>query len=258
MITKIIIVKCNYLFADVATNATLSIIFRKLFPRVNNSRLLERETQSFQNPFSTESSLNDISEAINKNFKGLPKTMLDTSHEVNPGTKLHSKEKEKNGWIKMKTPSTNIESKVSFIKQIERAHESSQSSVDNQKNVIARSLKNTSLYSTFNNSSISLLNITVLPTISNIEEHLQNETTPHIIAKIFKNTNETSRSSELLFANNDFMSNISTVSNMKRFSSETTKPTTTIKKADLKRNAGFVVFFVFLVIFSVAAPLGND
>ena len=184
--------------------------------------------------------------------------MLDTSQEVDPGSKRNSSEKEKKDWIKIKTPSTNIESKISFIKQIEKSHESRQSSVDNQKSVITRSLTSTSLYSTFNNSSISLRNITVLPTIPNTKKHLQNETTPHVIAKIFKNMNETSRRSELLFPDNNLMSNMSTVSNMKRFSSETTKPKKTIKRANLKRNAGFVVFFVFLVIFSVAAPLGND
>ena len=245
-------------FADVATNATLAIIFRKLFPRGNNSRVLQRESQSFPNKFTTESSLNELSEAISKDFQGLSKIVLDTSQKVDPGSKRYASEKEKKDWIKMKTPSTKIESKVSFIKQIERAHESRQSSVDSQKNVITRSLRNTSLYSTFNNSNISLLNITVLPTLLNIKKDLQKETAPHIIAKIFKNMNKTSGSSGLLFANNNLMSNISTASNLKRFSSETTKPSKTMKKTDLKRNVGFVVFFVFLVIFSVAAPLGND
>ena len=245
------------IFSDAATNATLAIIFRRLSPLGNYSRILESKAQSFPSLFTTEPNINDKYEVISKDFNDISKIMHNTSKEIFSGAQSNSSHEGKTNWIKMKTPSTKIESKISFIKQIERAHESSQFSVDNQKNVIAKSLTNTSSYSTFNNSSISLLNVTVLPKFSNVEKHLPNQTTPHIIAKIFKNMNETSRSSELLYANNDFMSNISTVSNMKRYSSETTKPTRPIKKADLKKNAGFVVFFVFLVIFSVAAPLGN-
>ena len=244
-------------FIGATTNATLAFIYRKLFPRANNSQALVNETDSKMNQTTTEKNENNIINATNIDSSNINSTLIDTASKSNLGVKLNPNILKEQEWIKIIDPSKKMESKVSYIKQKERDHERSASSIEQKKNTKTKSLTNSSLYSTSNISNYSLLNITILSTTPFVEEQIENNSKPHMVAKIFKIVNESARSSELPFSNNYSLSNISTVANMKRLSYETTKPTKTMKNVDLKTNAGFVVFFVFLVIFSVAAPLGK-
>ena len=183
---------------------------------------------------------------------------LNTSLQINPGLNQDTTNLNKKEFVKIKDASTKEESKISYIKQLGRINERSDWSIQNKKNnIITRLSMNRLPIPISNYSSFSLSNLTILRTTSNNSEKLETTTNSHLVAKIFKNVNESARRSELSFSNNFSLSSISTISNMKRSSSETTKPTKTMKNTDLKRNAGFVVFFVFLIIFSVAAPLGN-
>ena len=82
------------------------------------------------------------------------------------------------------------------------------------------------------------------------------------VARIFKDMDERIRSSQNKIeskADHSF-SSIASISNMKRFSTSKTSNNTERTKTnrDIRKNAGMIVFFVFLILFSVTAPMGKD
>jgi hypothetical protein len=120
--------------------------------------------------------------------------------------------------------------------------------------------------STSNYLDILESNITTMKTEKQTRSILENKTdviqNSLEVARIFKDMNERIRSSinRIKPTDNPSFSSIASISNMKRFSSsETTKNTERTKNnTDIRKNAGMIVFFVFLILFSVTAPLGKD
>ena len=84
---------------------------------------------------------------------------------------------------------------------------------------------------------------------------------PRLIAKMHLDTNERTKnsSSKLLDHKVDnSLSSIASVMNMERFSSKTLEmPEKQMNGTNLRHHAGMIVFFLFLVLFSLTAPIGK-
>lgn len=84
---------------------------------------------------------------------------------------------------------------------------------------------------------------------------------PRLIAKMHLDTNERTKnsSSKLLDHKVDnSLSSIASVMNMERFSSKTLEmPEKQMNGTNLRQHAGMIVFFLFLVLFSLTAPIGK-
>ena len=93
----------------------------------------------------------------------------------------------------------------------------------------------------------------------NISFDMNNES--RLIAKMHLDTNERTKnnSSKLLNPNADnSLSSIASVMNMERFSSKTFEtPEKQMNGTNLRHHAGMIVFFLFLVLFSLTAPIGK-
>ena len=84
---------------------------------------------------------------------------------------------------------------------------------------------------------------------------------PRLIAKMHLDTNERTKngSTKLLNPKEDnSLSSIASVMNMERFSSKTLEmPEKQMNGTNLRQHAGMIVFFLFLVLFSLTAPIGK-
>ena len=113
--------------------------------------------------------------------------------------------------------------------------------------------------SAFGHNNGTINNNTILRRMMRIN-NIQNKTSSMIeneIAKveIINNLNETLRSTINI---TQPLLNLANISNTERFSSENTKKTKSLKNTNSKENVGLIVFFLFLILFAVTAPLGKD
>ena len=94
---------------------------------------------------------------------------------------------------------------------------------------------------------------------SNISFDISNE--PRLIAKMHLDTNERTKNSSTKLLNpkvDNSLSSIASVMNMERFSSKTFEmPEKQVNGTNLRHHAGMIVFFLFLVLFSLTAPIGK-
>ena len=93
----------------------------------------------------------------------------------------------------------------------------------------------------------------------NVSFNLNNE--PRVIAKMHLDTNESTRNSSSKLLNpkaDNSLSSIASVMNMERFSSKSFEtPEKKMNGTNLRHHAGMIVFFLFLVLFSLTAPIGK-
>ena len=113
--------------------------------------------------------------------------------------------------------------------------------------------------SAFGHNNGTINNNTILRRMMR-SNNIQNKTSSMIeneIAKveIINNLNETLRSTINI---TQPLLNLANISNTERFSSENTKKTKSLKNTNSKENVGLIVFFLFLILFAVTAPLGKD
>ena len=127
--------------------------------------------------------------------------------------------------------------------------------------ITTKVFSSTSTYPDIEESDISLVRSETAKTNNTINNFTFIPYKPHIVAKIFKNVNKNIKSSNnenILSSNNDSFSKIAEVTHMERLAFETSTSKTNPKQINLRKNAGLIVFFVFLLIFSITAPLGKN
>ena len=80
------------------------------------------------------------------------------------------------------------------------------------------------------------------------------------VANILSDVNETirSRNTQLSSTVSQPSLNLASISNTERFSSEATKKTKSLEYTNITQHPGLIVFFLFLTLFAVTAPLGKD
>ena len=94
---------------------------------------------------------------------------------------------------------------------------------------------------------------------SNMSFDISNE--PRLIAKMHLDTNKRTKNSSSKLVRHkvdNSLSSIASVMNMERFSSKTLEmPEKQMNGTNLRHHAGMIVFFLFLVLFSLTAPIGK-
>ena len=116
------------------------------------------------------------------------------------------------------------------------------------------------------NTTSKISDTVVTPNMNNINgENAKNVSfdvinEQRVIAKMHLDTNERTRNSSSKLLNpkaDNSLSSIASVMNMQRFSSKTFEaPDKQMNGTNLRHHAGMIVFFLFLVLFSITAPIG--
>ena len=230
------------------------MIYRKTYPLGNDFRILQQKTSSIKNQNTIRKSQNNLAENMHVTSINTTLNNLDILLKLYPGS---------NESMNSSVIQTNDTSKLSEIEHLGSVNTGSELSNLNSNGVetTTKISYSTSIYLDIPEPNKTTMITKTQPrsTSQNNTDVIQNSLE---VARIFKDVNERIRSSTNRIestANHTFSSSES-ISNTKRLSSSRISNNTKRTKAntDIRKNAGMIVFFVFLILFSITAPLGKD